>query len=57
MVMEILCTGELCRNMFILQWMLYADHAFKTRGEHTCKPHVSCIINSLVIHPYRVTYE
>ena len=56
-VMEILWTGELCHNMFILQWMLYADRTFKTRGEDTCRPYVSCIINSLFIHPYRVTYE
>jgi len=55
--MEILWTGELCHNMFILQWMLYTDHAFKTRGEHTCRPHISCIINSLLIHLYRMTYE
>lgn len=55
--MEILWTGELRHNTFILQWMLYADRAFKTRGEHTCRPHVSCIINSLFIHPYRMTYE
>jgi len=55
--MEILWTGELRHDMFILQWMLYADHAFKTRGKHTCRPHISHIINSLLIHPYRKTYE
>jgi hypothetical protein len=56
-VMEIMWTGELCHNMFILQLILYADHAFKTRGKHTCRTHASCIVNSLLIHPYRMTHE